>query len=439
MMKIHEIPAKPKDKKKIRVAAYARVSSEKDAAFHSLEAQTDYYEKYIAAKPDWELVKIYSDNAISGTTINRPEFQQMLKDCRTGLIDLVITKSVTRFARNTVTLLETVRELKKLGVNCYFEKENLYSISPDGELLLTLLAMYAEEEARNASENQKWRIQKMFKEGRTNNGHILGYKLVDGQFQIVPEEAEIVKRIFDMFLSGMGVTKIARCLTEEEINPKRSYVWNKSSVYNILRDEKYTGDMLLQKTYTDDFRTKKQVINRGKKRQFYVENSHEPIINKDLFNRVQSEIERRRDLYSNGKNRSRISDHLFTGVIICGICGRGYHYKRTNQKKYDKATYVCDGFTVLGKDYCPSQKIPEDILFEKTKEVLGVEELDAGMIRERIDRIIVPEHNHLVYYLSNGEVVDVPWKHRSRSESWTPEMRQAAREKTLARVGKEDK
>lgn len=154
-MRIEEIPASPKKPKITRVAAYARVSSDKDAAFHSLEAQTEYYQNYIAAHPNWELVAIYSDNGISGTTIHRPEFQRMLQDCREGKIDLIITKSVTRFARNTIILLETIRELKKLGVDCYFEKEDMHSISPDGELLLTLLAMYAEEEARSASENQK--------------------------------------------------------------------------------------------------------------------------------------------------------------------------------------------------------------------------------------------------------------------------------------------
>ena len=155
-MNIVEIPAKPKEEKLVRVAAYARVSADKDAAFHSLEAQTEY----ISLHPNWTLVDIYSDNAISGTTINRPEFLRMLEDCRMRKVDLVITKSITRFARNTVILLETIRELKSLGIDCYFEKENMHSISPDGEL--TLLAMYAEEEARSASENQKWRIQKKF-------------------------------------------------------------------------------------------------------------------------------------------------------------------------------------------------------------------------------------------------------------------------------------
>ena len=195
-MNIREIPAKPKEKKTIRVAAYARVSSDKDAAFHSLTAQRDYYEEYVSKQPGWILVGLYSDNAISGTVVERPEFQRMLQDCRLGKIDLVITKSITRFARNTVVLLQTIRELKSLDIDCYFEKEHMHSISPDGELLITLLAMYAEEEARSASENQKWRIRKKFEQGIPTNGKMLGYRLVDGKMVIIPEEAEIVRQIF---------------------------------------------------------------------------------------------------------------------------------------------------------------------------------------------------------------------------------------------------
>ena len=254
-MRIEEIPASPKKPKVTRVAAYARVSSDKDAAFHSLEAQTEYYQNYIAARPDWELVAIYSDNGISGTTIHRPEFQRMLQDCREGKIDLIITKSVTRFARNTIILLETIRELKKIGVECYFEKEDMHSISPDGELLLTLLAMYAEEEARSASENQKWRIQKLYDQGKPAGGHTFGYRLAGERFEVVPEEAEIVKEIFRLYLSGMGYSKIARTLIERHIPAYFGGTWSVASVRNILLNEKYAGDLLLQKTFSEDFRT----------------------------------------------------------------------------------------------------------------------------------------------------------------------------------------
>ena len=287
IMRIEEIPASPKKPKVTRVAAYARVSSDKDAAFHSLEAQTEYYQNYIAARPDWELVAIYSDNGISGTTIHRPEFQRMLQDCREGKIDLIITKSVTRFARNTIILLETIRELKKIGVECYFEKEDMHSISPDGELLLTLLAMYAEEEARSASENQKWRIQKLYDQGKPAGGHTFGYRLAGERFEVVPEEAEIVKEIFRLYLSGMGYSKIARTLIE------RHGTWSVASVRNILLNEKYAGDLLLQKTFSEDFRTKKKRKNTGEVRKVYVKNSHEAIIDRQTFEAVQQEIARR--------------------------------------------------------------------------------------------------------------------------------------------------
>ena len=219
MLQIEEIPAKPKEQKTIRVAAYARVSSDKDAAFHSLEAQTEYYRNYVSAHPDWDLVSIYSDNGISGTTIKRPEFQRMLQDCQDGKIDLVVTKSVTRFARNTVILLETIRELKRLGIDCYFEKEDMHSISPDGELMLTLLAMYAEEEARSASENQRCRIQKKFQNGEPWVGKMLGYRFKDGNLVVIPEEAAIVRQIFTDYLSGMGQHTIATQLFMQGVRP----------------------------------------------------------------------------------------------------------------------------------------------------------------------------------------------------------------------------
>lgn len=279
-MEITEIPAKSKERKITRVAAYARVSADKDAAFHSLEAQIDYYEKYVAKHPDWQLVDIYSDNGISGTIINRPEFQRMLVDCRAGKIDLVITKSVTRFARNTVILLQTIRELKDLGIDCYFEKEQMHSISPDGELLLTLLAMYAEEEARSASENQKWRIQKKFKKGEPWVGRMLGYHLEDGRLSVIPEEAEIVRWIYAEYLSGHGLTHIAKELSLRGVPTQLGRPWNISSVRHILTNEDYTGNMILQKTYRTDFRTKKTKENHGEVKMYRVWHSHQIIAEK---------------------------------------------------------------------------------------------------------------------------------------------------------------
>lgn len=440
-MKITEIPAKPKEQKITRVAAYARVSSDKDAAFHSLEAQTEYYEEYVSAHKDWELVSIYSDNGISGTIINRPEFRRMLEDCRAGKIDLVITKSVTRFARNTVVLLETVRELKALGIDCYFEKENMHSISPDGELLLTLLAMYAEEEARSVSENQKWRVRKKFENGEPWVGNMLGYRLIHGKLVIIPEEAEIVRRIFNEYLDGNGTIKICRGLNQDGIVSFTGAKWRRSTVSTILHNEKYAGNMLLQKTYCGDFRTKRSKRNPGILRQYYVEGSHEPIISPEIFDAVQKEIERRKEIFA--KTSSNVEkQYLFTGMIQCGICGHLYFRRITgsNNIPYRKPIWICHEFFELGKAVCTSQQIPESILIEKTKAILSVDELTRDIIAERIVRIEVPGHNVLKYVLKDGSQTEIHWKHRSRSESWTPEMRQAAREKALElnRKRKED-
>lgn len=440
-MQIEEIPASPKKPKITRVAAYARVSSDKDAAFHSLEAQTEYYRDYVAAHPSWELVSIYSDNGISGTTINRPEFQRMLQDCREGKIDLIVTKSVTRFARNTLILLETIRELKKLGIDCYFEKEDMHSISPDGELLLTLLAMYAEE-ARSASENQKWRVQKLYDQGKPAGGHIFGYRLAGERFEIVPEEAEIVKEIFRLYLSGMGYGKISRTLIEQNIPARFGGTWSNASVRDILLNEKYVGDLLLQKTFNEDFRTKKQRKNMGELRKVYVKNSHEAIIDRQTFEAVQQEIARRSarqmEIMAHRNPNHKTSTKLFTGLIRCGCCGSAYIRRYTSIKNGDRPVWSCYQYARCGKAVCQSQRIPETILIEKTKDVLGLPEINQAIVQEYISRIMVPEHNHLIFELKNGSSVDVFWEHRSRRLSWTDEMREAARQKALMQYRKEE-
>ena len=441
MIEIEKIPAKPKEKRRIRVAAYARVSSDKDAAFHSLEAQRDYYERYVSEHPDFELVGIYSDNGISGTIMERPEFQRMLNDCRNGMIDLVVSKSITRFARNTVILLETVRELKRLGIDCYFEKEDLHSMSADGELLMTLLAMYAEEEARSASENQKWRIQKLYESGKPAGGHTYGFRLEDGKYVIVPEEAEVVRRVFSLYLEGKGLATIANILNNDGIPARYGGTWSTSSLRDILVNEKYAGDLVLQKNFREDFRTKKKRRNRGEMRKVIVHYSHEPIVERRVFEEVQEELKirggmtvRSTGIADPAPNRD---DRLFTGLIRCMECGATFQLKYQNKKQKTKPVWICHKHVKYGKGFCDSQMIPDDVLVEKTKEVLEIEELTSSVIRERILRIDIPERFHMVYNLTNGDIVDVPWEHKSRSLSWTAEMREKARQAALERARKQ--
>lgn len=237
----------------LRVAAYARVSSGKDAMLHSLSAQVGYYTELIQSNPEWRFCGVYADEALTGTKDNREQFQIMLAECRKGNINLIITKSISRFARNTVTLLETVRELKELGVGVLFEEQNIHSLSSDGELMLSILASYAQEESYSASENQKWRIHRNFEEGKIGSIRMLGYKRTpDGSLEIIPEEAETVRLIFNSYLSGMGKQTIANMLNEMQIPTINGCEWTAEDIRRILKNEKYAGNMLLQKKFREN-------------------------------------------------------------------------------------------------------------------------------------------------------------------------------------------
>ena len=255
-------PAPPAPKL-TRVAAYARVSSGKDAMHHSLSAQVSYYSSLIQKHPGWTYAGVYADEAKTGTKDSRANFQRLIADCQQGRIDLVITKSVSRFARNTVTLLETVRQLKDMGVDVYFEEQNIHTMSTDGELMLTILASYAQEESRSASENQKWRIRKNFKEGRPWNGVMLGYRQQGGKYIIVPEEAEIVRRIYTEYLAGKGLEAIVNGLNADGILTQKGFTWHKGPVSRILRNSNYTGNLLLQRFYSENHITKRKCVNEG--------------------------------------------------------------------------------------------------------------------------------------------------------------------------------
>ena len=397
-------------RKRKRVAAYARVSSGKDAMLHSLSAQISHYSDSIHGHAEWEFAGVYADEA-TGTSQIRSEFQRLLCDCRAGKIDLILTKSVSRFARNTVTTLETIRELKSLGVDVYFEKENIHSMSGDGEVMLSILASYAQEESRSVSENCKWRIRRDFKEGKPNIGRLMGYRLKDGVFVIVPEEAEIVRRIFTDYLSGMGLVRIRKSLQKAGVSISRS------GIHGILRNEKYIGCMLLQKTFVSDHLTKRKVKNTGQLPQYHIENSHEAIIDRKTFEAVQAEISRRASIH---KPKKQTEKYPFTGLIKCSQCGAPYKRKRV--RNAEKIVWICATFNELGKSVCASQQIPETILMQKVAEVGGL-----GNIRE----IQVPAHHHLVFVFKDGRTVDAEWQNPSRRESWTPKMKQIARERQL--------
>ena len=329
--------------RKRRVAGYARVSTDSDEQFTSYEAQIDYYTQYIQRNPEWKFVKVYTDEGISGTsTKHRTGFNEMIDDAMSGKMDLIVTKSVSRFARNTVDSLVTIRKLKEKGVEVYFEKENIYTFDSKGELLLTIMSSLAQEESRSISENVTWGQRKRFADGKVNLPYkqFLGYrKGADGLPEIVPEEAAIVRRIYARFMEGLTPHTIAKELTADGIpTPSGKQCWQTSTVESILQNEKYKGAALLQKCFTVDFLTKKKKVNEGEVPQYYVEHSHEPIITPEDFDRVQNEFVRRKQL-----GRQYSGKSIFASRIVCGDCGSFYGPKVwSSNSKYRRVIWQCN-------------------------------------------------------------------------------------------------
>lgn len=331
---------------KRRVAAYARVSTDSDEQLTSYEAQVDYYTKFIQSKPDWEFVTVYTDEGISAVNTKKREgFKQMVADGLAGKFDLLVTKSVSRFARNTVDSLTTVRKLKDKGVEVWFEKENIYTLDSKGEFLITIMSSLAQEESRSISENVTWGQRKRMSDGKVSLPYkqFLGYeKGEDGLPKVVPEEAEVVRLIFRMFMEGKTFSAVAKHLTDNGIpSPAGKQTWQTGVIRSILTNEKYKGHALLQKTYCENFLTKKMVKNTGQVQQYYVEDSHPAIIDPDEFDAVQAEIERRKSLGSIGRCGSP-----FSGKIVCGECG-GYFGKKIwgsykSDKTYRREVYQCN-------------------------------------------------------------------------------------------------
>ena len=410
-----QVPAAPK---LIRVAAYARVSSGKDAMLHSLSAQVSYYNNLIQNHPGWIFCGIYADEAVTGTKDSRDQFQKLLADCRAGMVDLVITKSISRFARNTVTLLQTVRELKNLGVDVYFEEQNIHSLSSDGELFLTILASYAQEESRSASENQKWRVRDKFRNGIPWSGTILGYRYGADGYVIEPMEAETVRLIFESYLQGMGLVSIAKLLNAQSRTSRYGRPWGKSSIMRVLRNSTYTGNLLLQKTYSENHLTKRTRQNNGELPKYYIEDAHEAIIPLRQFNAVQEEIQRRaKKHYTPNATKKQ---YPFTGKLVCAGCGKHYRRKVTSTGP----TWICPTYNTQGKAACPSKRIPESTLILMAEEVVGSIDAFSGEITE----VRVENGNRLVFLHTNGKESVKRWQDRSRAESWTAEMREVARQ-----------
>ena len=385
---------------KRRTAAYARVSTDKDEQFTSYEAQVDYYTKYIVQHSEWEFVKVYTDEGITGlNTKGRDGFKDMVSDALSGKIDLIITKSVSRFARNTVDSLSTIRKLKEQRVEVYFEKENIWTFDGKGELLLTIMASLAQEESRSISENVTWGQRKRFSDGKITLPYkrFLGYERgenKDAPPVINPEQAAVVKRIYSLFMYGQTPGSIAKLLTSEGIpTPGGKEVWHAHTIESILSNEKYRGSARLQKRFTVDFLTKKTKDNEGEVPQYYIEESHEAIINPAEWDAVQDELKRRKSI-----GRAYSCKSVLSSKIVCGDCGELYGLKTWHSNdKYKKVVWQCNRKFDKGKPKCATPHLTEDEIKERFINVYN------GMLENK-NRIISICRNVKNKYTDTAEI-----------------------------------
>ena len=440
----------------LRVAAYCRVSTEQDEQLNSFENQVQYYTEHIERNPNYEMAGIYADEGISGTsTTRREQFNRMIADCEAGKIDLVITKSISRFARNTQDCLKYSRRLKSLGIGIIFEKENINTMDGSGELLFTILSSLAQEESRSISENCQWGIRSLFKQGvlHINSNRFYGYdKDENGQLIINPEQGKIVKWLYESFMDGYSPDVLARKLNEDKVpgcmgEPK----WTVDTVLGILQNEKHKGDAILQKTFTEDYLTKKQVKNEGQIAQYYVTDDHEPIVSRELWEVTQLEIKRRREfLKVHGlRTLGRFTDEQpFTSRVFCGVCGSPF-WRRTCYRSYGAIkTWMCSTrYYEKGVKSCGNDTMKEEIFhaafieawnflianreqyvpiweaqmkgdnllqafrakqfLKLTKQANSMVELDKSIVSKTFEKSIIYPMGEVEFYFLDGTVVEV--------------------------------
>ena len=406
---------------KKRVAAYCRVSVEKDAMLHSLANQVSYYQEYISSNPDWMFVGIYADEGISGTKGNRPEFNRLIEDCKARKIDLIITKSISRFARNTTLLLETTRLLKSLNIDVYFEEQNMHSLSSDGELMLTLLASFAEEEAKSMSNNVRWKVNKFFEEGKVWGIHdFYGYKVVNDNYEIKEDEALVIRLIFKLFTeNGYGYQKIANYLNSINIPSPENTNWTFSTVRAIIQNITYTGELLLGKK-SGPMNGPHDKLNDGSYPMYHVSESHPEIVSKEIYEKAKEKKENSKSKYVHEK--SFVSP--FEKKIKCACCNRNYVRKKNKYRTF----WICSSMSNKEPTSCSQTlSLREDTLIELTNIALGIDEFDETLFNKQIEKIIVHQSKDLDFVFKNGEVKTFHFEFKSRKESWTDEMKEQAR------------
>ncbi len=413
-MRIVVIPAKSREEirqseRRLRVAAYCRVSTDQEEQESSYEAQIGYYTEKINSNAEWQMAGIFADEGITGTQAKkRPEFLKMIRHCRQGKIDMILTKSLSRFARNTVDSLKYIRDLKALGIAIVFEKENINTLETDTEMMLTIMSCFAQAESESISKNVSWGIRQSFKSGNVpmQYARLLGYrKGDDDKPEIVPEEAEIVKEIYRLYLDGMSLNMIVDRLNEKGLTTKGSNSpYRKEVVQRILTNEKYTGDALLQKTYVTDCITKKTRKNNGELPMYLVKNHHEPIISHADFNRVQEEMARRSakrviaEKLTKGEQGKYSAKYALSELLICSECGSHYRRVTWTAKGFKEIKWRCIIRIQYGKKKCHSSPTVEEQALHRAivsaiNEFCEVKDDVTKALRESITEMLDPNLN----------------------------------------------
>lgn len=413
-MKIVVIPAKSQEEIKkaakcLKVAAYCRVSTDEEEQKNSYQAQIEYYTDKINKNPEWQMAGIFADEGITGTQAKkRPEFLKMIRLCRQGKIDMILTKSFSRFARNTVDSLDYIRELRTLGIAVISEKENINTLTAESEMLITIMSCFAQAESESISKNVSWGVRQSFKNGNVpiQYAKLLGYKKGEnGLPEIIPDEAEIVKEIFHSYLDGMSLRQIADSLNDRAVKTKhKQTTWQPEIVKSILVNEKYTGDALLQKTYITDCITKKTRKNNGELPMYLVKNHHEPIVSRADFNRVQEEMARRSakrviaDKLTKGKQGRYSAKYALSELLICGECGTHYRRVTWTAKGFKEIKWRCISRIQYGKKKCHCSPTVDEQALHKAivsaiNEFCEVKDDVAKVLRESITEVLDPNLN----------------------------------------------
>lgn len=402
MKKVRKIEVPQKDTiRKLRVIAYCRVSTKYESQKSSIELQKDYYESYIKEQPNWLFAGVYVDYGSRVRINKRTAFQKMIQNAVSGEIDCIITKSISRFSGNTVDMLQTIRLLKEKGVTVWFEKENIRSTDENIELAITIHTMLAQEEIRNMSENIQWGFKRRFEQGVTLNNYkyFYGYDVVDGELVVNEEQAKVVRNVFDWYLQGMSLGQIKQRLEENLIKTASGKsVWSKSVIQGMLCNEKYMGDCMLQKYYTEDYLSGKRVKNTGQRDRYYVHNSHLGIVSKEKFLEVACEMNHRKNITMNADsdmvkgNRKYNPQNILSNILECEECGAGYR-RRTER---GKVVYRCATRIEKGRVACKESPTIEEewIKAEIGKKVCG-EGYDEEVVKKTVDRILIGKDGRL--------------------------------------------